>query len=186
MARCQYPYLDIKLLVDFHDVTEQCDVLHEVCKLPHVAQPVQRARFLWGIVGLDFVVGPLSGYHVGRGACRAATREGGRRLRLKEGGAVVKYGVMWMGDGGLEQMCERFGRLEGSKEGWWEDGELRLSVVVKVVVVALGFGKAALTTGDFRVWARLRAGDWGTDLWTGAATRTQGCGRLVADSSMMT
>ena len=31
-------YLYIKILVDFHHVPEQEDVLHQACKLPHTAQ----------------------------------------------------------------------------------------------------------------------------------------------------
>jgi len=65
--------LNVKVLVDFDDVTEQVDVLHEVGKFPHVAQLVQHAGFLGWPIGLHFLAGPLSRSHVG-GACRARRR----------------------------------------------------------------------------------------------------------------
>ena len=41
-------YLDIEILVDFDDVAEEENVLHQTGKLPHIAQVLQCLRDLGG------------------------------------------------------------------------------------------------------------------------------------------
>jgi len=103
-------YLDVKVLVDFDRVTEETDVLGQICKLPHVAQFLQCAGLFNRRLGLHFVGGAFSRRH-GCGASRAATRVSyvwiwcrgqkwwlaNARCEMAMGNAVVVSAGSWVG-----------------------------------------------------------------------------------------
>lgn len=64
----KWMYLDVEVSVDLDGVTEETDVLRKICEMPHVAQSLQRARFLDRVLDLHLVAGALSGRHRGERA----------------------------------------------------------------------------------------------------------------------
>jgi len=110
MAGAKGMYLDVKVLVDFDRVTEETDVLGQICELPHVAQLLQCAGLFNRRLGLHFVGGAFSRRH-GCGASRAATRVSyvwiwcrdqkwwlaNARCEMAMGSAVVVSAGSWVG-----------------------------------------------------------------------------------------
>jgi hypothetical protein len=58
-----WAYLDVEVLVDFDGVAKEADVLRQIGKLPHVAQPLESARLLERLLCLHLVTGALSSRH---------------------------------------------------------------------------------------------------------------------------
>ena len=66
-------YLDVQVLVNFHRCSKEVDVLHQVCKLPHVPKLVECAQlrcWLW-CRSLHLLAATLAGHHF----CGGFTRE---------------------------------------------------------------------------------------------------------------
>ena len=60
-------YLNIKVLVNLHNLPECENILHQIRKLPAVSQTLEQVRFLGSLLGgsLHLGVGALSRYHRG-------------------------------------------------------------------------------------------------------------------------
>ena len=71
-------YLDVEILVDLEGPFEQEDVLGQIGKLPHVAQPLQWSLFFLRCLRLHLVPGALSGDHFARSVPFGDASEGGR------------------------------------------------------------------------------------------------------------